>query len=214
MSVRLQLRSPVALAYSYAIPLVFLGAFWTLYRHESPPLGRHLGQLLTITALSGACFAVPAWLVSERERGVWRHYRLTPAPGGVHLVGMLGASYLLLLSAGALQIAAATVVGTPLPSNLFHLWIAFTLTSAAFLGIGLLITMPGTLCPPRRRSVKRCSCRCSSWAASPCQSRASPPGCRGSRRRCRDDMPSMPSKERSLEVDSPDSRQMLRRSRS
>ena len=141
MSVRLQLRNPVALAYSYAIPLVFLGAFWTLYRHESPPLGRHLGQLLTITALSGACFAVPAWLVSERERGVWRQYRLTPAPGGVHLVGMLGASYLLLLSAGALQIAAAAVVGTPLPSHLFHLWIAFTLTSAAFLGIGLLITM-------------------------------------------------------------------------
>ena len=146
-SVRLQLRSPVALAYSYAIPLVFLGAFWTLYRHESPPLGRHLGQLLTITALSGACFAVPAWLVSERERGVWRHYRLTPAPGGVHLVGMLGASYLLLLSAGALQVAAATVVGTPLPSNFFHLWIAFTLTSAAFLGIGLLITMAGNTVP-------------------------------------------------------------------
>ena len=68
---------------------------------------------------------------------------LTPAPGVVHLVGMLGASYVLMLSAGALQIAAAAVVGTPLPSHLFHLWLAFTLTSAAFLGIGLLITMLG-----------------------------------------------------------------------
>jgi hypothetical protein len=147
MSVRLQLRNPAALAYSYAIPLVFLVAFLTLYRHESPPLGGHLGQLLTITALSGACFAVPAWLVSERERGIWRQYRLTPAPGAVHLVGMLGASYLLLLSAGALQIAAATVVGTPLPSHLFQLLIAFTLASAAFLGIGLLITMIGDTVP-------------------------------------------------------------------
>ena len=147
MSVRLQLRNPAALAYCYAIPLVFLGAFWTLYRHESPPLGRHLGELLTITALSGACFAVPAWLVSDRERGIWRHYRLTPAPGAVHVVGMLGASYLLLLSAGALQIAAAAVVGTPLPSHLFHLWLAFSLTSAAFLGIGLLITMIGDTVP-------------------------------------------------------------------
>ena len=141
MSVRLQLRNPAALAYSYAIPLVFLGSFWALYRHESPPLGRHLGQLLTITALSGACFALPAWLVSDRERGVWRQYRRSPMPGVVHLAGMLGASYLLLLSAGALQVAGAALIGTPLPAHPIQLWLAFTLACAAFLGIGLLITM-------------------------------------------------------------------------
>jgi ABC-2 type transport system permease protein len=147
VSIRLQLRNPSALAYSYAIPLVFLAAFWAIYRHDSPPLVRHLGQLLTITALSGACFALPAWLVSDRERGVWRQYRLAPVSGAVHLGGMLGASYLLLLSAGALQIAAAAAIGTPLPADLFQLWIAFTLTCAAFLGIGLLITMIGDTVP-------------------------------------------------------------------
>ena len=141
LSLRLQLRNPTALVYSYAIPLVFLAAFWTLYRHESPPLGRHLDELLTITALSGACFGLPAWLVSERERGIWRRYRLAPLPGGVHLAGKLGASYLLLLSAGVLQIVAAVAVGTPLPSRLFDLWLAFTLVCVAFLGLGLLITM-------------------------------------------------------------------------
>lgn len=147
MSVRLQLRNPAALAYSYLVPLVFLGAFWTLYRHESPPLGRHLGQLLTITALSGACFAVPAWLVGDRQRGVWRHYRLAPMPGVFHLAAMIGASYLLLLSAGTLQVAAAAAIGTPLPSHPFHLWLAFTAACAAFLGIGLLITMLGDTVP-------------------------------------------------------------------
>jgi hypothetical protein len=146
-SVRLQVRNPTALAYSFAIPLVFLGAFWTLYRHESPPLGRHLGQLLTITALGGACFAVPAWLVSDRERGVWRRYRLTPMPGVVHLVGILGASYLLMLAAGVLQIAAAALIGTPIPSHPVYLWLAFTLAAAAFLGLGLLITMIGDTVP-------------------------------------------------------------------
>ena len=146
-SVRLQLRNPAALIYGYAVPTVFLGAFWTLYRHESPPLDRHLGQLLTITALSGACFAMPAWLVSDRERGVWRQYRLTPAPAAVHLVAILGASYLQLLSAGALQVALAALIGTPLPSHPVHLWLAFTLTSGAFLGIGLLITMGGNSVP-------------------------------------------------------------------
>ena len=146
-SVRLQLRNPAALVYGYAVPVVFLVAFWTLYRHESPPLARHLGQLLTITALSGACFAMPAWLVSDRERGVWRQYRLTPAPEAVHLLAVLGASYVQLLSAGALQIVGAAFIGTPLPSHPVHLWLAFTLTCGAFLGIGLLITMVGNSVP-------------------------------------------------------------------
>ena len=35
--------------------------------------------VLDVTALGGACFGLPTTLVSERERGVWRRYRLTPA---------------------------------------------------------------------------------------------------------------------------------------
>ena len=42
------------------------------------PLVRHIGELLTVTALGGACFGLPTTMVSERERGVWRRYRLAP----------------------------------------------------------------------------------------------------------------------------------------
>ena len=48
---------------------------------------------------------------------------------------------MLLLSAGVLQTVVAVAVGTPLPSRLFDLWLAFTLVCVAFLGLGLLITM-------------------------------------------------------------------------
>ena len=64
--------------YSYIFPTVFLVAFWVLYRHETPPIARHLGELLTVTVLAGACFGLPTAMVSERERGVWRRYRLAP----------------------------------------------------------------------------------------------------------------------------------------
>ena len=37
-----------------------------------------MGELLTVTALGGACFGLPTTMVSERERGVWRRYRLAP----------------------------------------------------------------------------------------------------------------------------------------
>ena len=78
ISLRLHFRNRLALLYGYLFPLVFLVAFWVLYRHEKVPLLRHMGELLTVSILGGACFGLPTTLVGERERGVWRRYRLTP----------------------------------------------------------------------------------------------------------------------------------------
>src|SRR5215216_4363560 len=78
VSWRLHFRNRLALLYGYLFPLIFLVAFWILYRHEKVPLLRHMGELLTVSVLGGACFGLPTTLVSERERGVWRRYRLAP----------------------------------------------------------------------------------------------------------------------------------------
>src|SRR5829696_143564 len=78
VTLRLHFRNKMALVYSYLFPTIFLVAFWVLYRNESVPLVRHMGELLTVTALGGACFGLPTSMVSERERGVWRRFRLTP----------------------------------------------------------------------------------------------------------------------------------------
>src|SRR5688572_10654373 len=80
LSLRLHFRNRMALLYGYLFPLIFLAVFWVLYRHEKIPLLRHMGELLTVSILGGACFGLPTTLVSERERGVWRRYRLTPVP--------------------------------------------------------------------------------------------------------------------------------------
>ena len=78
MTLRLYFRNTMALVYGYAFPVIFLIAFWVLYRYDRVPLVRHMGELLTIAVLGGACFGLPTALVSDRERGVWRRYRLTP----------------------------------------------------------------------------------------------------------------------------------------
>src|SRR4029077_13862441 len=75
---RLHHRNRMALLYSYLFPLIFLLAFYVLYRHERLVLARHIGELLTVGILGGACFGLPTTMVSERERGVWRRYRLAP----------------------------------------------------------------------------------------------------------------------------------------
>jgi ABC-type multidrug transport system permease subunit len=141
LSIRLNFRNRMALIYGYLFPAVFLLAFRTLYRQERVPLALHLGELLTVTILGGACFGLPTGIVSDRERGVWRRYRMLP----VSPLGVLGATlvtrYLLLLTAGLLQVGLAVASGMPVPRHPLALWAAFSVAAIAFMGIGLDIAM-------------------------------------------------------------------------
>ena len=141
ISLRLYFRNRMAMLYGYLFPTVFLIAFYVLYRYERVPLVRHMGELLTVTILGGACFGLATTLVSERERGVWRRYRLTPIPAGTLVASTIAARYVLLLSAGLLLLALAMGLGMPLPDHPFGLVISFSVASFAFLGLGLVIAM-------------------------------------------------------------------------
>lgn len=139
VTIRLHFRNKMGLLYGYLFPVIFLAAFWVLYRHDEVPLARHMGELLTVTVLGGACFGLPTTLVSERERGVWRRYRLAPISIGGVVASTMTGRYLILLTAGLLQIALAMAVGMPPPQHPFAVWMAFTFVSFAFLGLGLVI---------------------------------------------------------------------------
>jgi hypothetical protein len=100
-----------------------------------------MGALLTVTVLGGACFGLPTTMVSERERGVWRRYRLAPVPIGALVASTLLARYVLLILAGLLQLALAMALGMPAPQHPLDLFVAFTFVAFAFMGLGLLIAM-------------------------------------------------------------------------
>ena len=139
VSLSLHFRNRMALIYGYLFPTMFLIAFWVLYRYDRVPLARHMGELLTVTALGGACFGLPTTMVSERERGVWRRYRLAPVRTGTLLASTIAARYVLLVLAGLLQVALAMLIGMPLPNHPLDLWIAFTFVAFALMGLGLVI---------------------------------------------------------------------------
>ena len=141
ISLKLHARNKMALLYSYLFPTIFLVAFWVLYRFEQVPLVRHVGELLTVTALGGACFGLPTTMVSERERGVWRRYKLTPVSTFTLVAGTVAARYLLLVGAALLQLVLAMGLGMPLPRHPFELFLAFTVVAFAFIGLGLVIAM-------------------------------------------------------------------------
>ncbi|HWX90487.1 MAG TPA: ABC transporter permease [Rhizomicrobium sp.] len=141
LSLKLNFRNRMAILYGYLFPLIFLVAFWAIYRNDPVPLVLHLGQLLTVTILGSACFGLPTTIVAERERGVWRRYRLLPARGWVFVVSILAARAVLLLTAALLQLGLAFAFGMPAPMHPLGLFVAFAATAAAFLAFGMVIAM-------------------------------------------------------------------------
>ena len=141
VSLTLHYRNKMALIYSYLFPLIFLLAFYVLYRYEKVILARHMGELLTVSVLGGACFGLPTTMVSERERGVWRRYRLAPISTAMLVLCVIAARYFILVTAGLLQLAVALAVGMPWPQHPLDLWIVFTFVSFAFIGLGLVMAM-------------------------------------------------------------------------
>lgn len=138
-TLRLYRRSRMALIYSYLFPVLFLVAFWVLYRYDRVPLLRHMGELLTVSVLGGTCFGLPTSLVAERERGIWRRYRLAPVSAARLVGGTLAARYVIALSAGLLQLGLAMAIGMTAPEHPVELFVAYTAVTFAFLGLGLVI---------------------------------------------------------------------------
>ena len=137
---QLNFRTKQALIYGYLMPVFFLLTFGSVFRGDTPPLLAEMGQILTITILGGACLGLPTALVAERERGVWRRYRLLPVPTLALVFSTLLARLLIVGSAVVMQILLARLVfHTPLPSHPAQLALIFLPVAFAFMGLGLLV---------------------------------------------------------------------------
>jgi hypothetical protein len=134
-TLRLNFRSKQALIYGYLVPIFFLFAFGTLFHGRQP-----MGQLLTISVLGGACFGMPTAMVSDRERGVWRRYRLLPTATGGLVISTMIARFIIIGSAAIMQILLAKwIYQTKFPLHPIQLLIAFAFVAFAFEAMGLVI---------------------------------------------------------------------------
>jgi hypothetical protein len=139
IALQLSVRNPLALVYGYVLPVAFLISFLVLFRAEERPLLRHMGGLLTISILAGACFALPMSLVSERERGVWRRYRLAPIATGALVGGTLIARFVAVLGAITVQLGLAMIFERWVPAHPIALAFVCSLVILALLGVGLVV---------------------------------------------------------------------------
>lgn len=136
----LNFRSKQAIIYGFVVPVLFLLAFASVFRSGNPPLLAQMGQIATITILGGACFGLPTGLVAERERGVWRRYRLLPVPTSALVGSTLVVRLVIVALAVLLQLVLARVIyGTPWPLHPLQLILGYALVCGAFMGLGLVI---------------------------------------------------------------------------
>lgn len=141
-TLRLNFRSKMPVIYGYLVPVFFLVGFAAVFRGASQPVIGQLGQLLTITVLGGTCFGMPTAMVSERERGIWRRYRLLPAATAALVISTMVARLVLVVSSALLQIVLAIVIyKMPLPAHPAQMAVAFGVVAFAFIGMGLVIAM-------------------------------------------------------------------------
>jgi ABC-2 type transport system permease protein len=133
-------RHRQALIFGYVVRIFFLFAFASLFGKSDPTLVKTIAPLMVISILGGACFGLPITLVNERDRGVWRRYRLTPLGAGTFITSTIIARFILISSSVALQIILAMwIYNLGWPKQPLFIFVAFGLTTFAFIGIGLII---------------------------------------------------------------------------
>jgi ABC-2 type transport system permease protein len=138
---RLQFRYRLAVFYTFLFPLIFLVAFRILYRYDLGNGVGRLGELLVVAILGGTCFGLPVTMVSERERGVWRRYRLLPTPIWTLVGGTMGVRFVLLVGAGLLQLLLARATRMEAPAHYLDLALIFLVVSFTFCSFGLIVAM-------------------------------------------------------------------------
>jgi len=141
LTIRLVMRTKVALFFTFFFPVVFLFVYAGLFAHGDPNAVLYMfGPVVTLNIMGSGFWGLGLQAVMQRERGSLRRYRLAPIGPGTIVCSNLLANYLLGLPAiGLLVFFAHFVFHMPLKFSVLSLLILVTVGTFAFSGFGLTI---------------------------------------------------------------------------
>jgi imidazolonepropionase-like amidohydrolase/ABC-type multidrug transport system permease subunit len=134
-------RSKTAIFWTLAFPLVFLIGFSIIIGGSEPQRVTYiLPGLLTISIISATFFGMTMVMVTKRETGVFRRYRVTPVSGLVVVLSHAIVTLVNLAASLALQIIVAKLVfKITIAGSLAELVIVSFIGAAAFIPLGLIV---------------------------------------------------------------------------
>jgi ABC-2 type transport system permease protein len=142
LTIRLVMRTKVALFFTFLFPLVFLFAYAGLIARGNPNVVAYMfGPVVTLNIMGSGFFGLGMQSVMQRERGSLRRYRLAPIGPRTILLSNLLANYLLELpTIGLLLFTALVFFHMPMKIGWVTLLVLITVGTFAFAGFGLTIS--------------------------------------------------------------------------
>src|ERR1700691_941340 len=137
--IRLALRNRAFFFFSLAMPLIFLVGAVVFFGKRTEWVGYILGAMLTTTVM-GSFWGLSVQLVTFREQGILRRFRLPPVGAGPMLASSILSNYFMALPVVAIEILVCRW-GLHMQSwgNLWAIFLLVTIGSATFSSLGLIV---------------------------------------------------------------------------
>ena len=138
--IRLAMRNRAFFFFSFVMPLIFLfGAVFISGKSAENWVGYILGAVLTLTVM-GSFWGLSVQLVSFREQGILRRFRLAPIGAGPLLGSSILSNYFLVLPAVVVEVVVSRwAFHMHSWGNLWAIFLLITFGSATFSAFGLIV---------------------------------------------------------------------------
>lgn len=138
--IRLALRNRAFFFFSLVMPLLFLfGAIFIFAKGSSSWVGYTLGAILTLTVM-GSFWGLSVQLVTFREQGILRRFRLAPVGAGAMLASSILSNYIMTMPTVIIEILICRwAFHMQTWGNLWAVLLLVTIGSAAFSSFGLIV---------------------------------------------------------------------------
>ena len=140
LRMRLALRNRAFLFFSLIFPLGFLFLFLGLFTNSDPAaVPYRLASVLALTVM-GSFWGLSVQLVTFREQGILRRFRLAPVGAGAMLASSILSNYILTLPTVLIEFALArTLFQMRGWGNLWGVFVFVTLGIITFAALGLIV---------------------------------------------------------------------------
>ena len=136
----LAMRNRTFLFFSLVMPLAFLFLFALVFGNDRPGMISYiLGSILTVTVM-GSFWGLSVQLVTFREQGILRRFRLAPVGAGPMLASSILSNYVLVIPSVVIEILICRwAFHMETWGNLWAIFLLVTLGSTAFSAFGLIV---------------------------------------------------------------------------
>jgi len=137
---RLAMRNRAFLFFSLVMPLAFLFGYEGIYRRLGPQAVPYLLAEVFALTIMGSFWGLSVQLVTFREQGILRRFRVTPVGSSAMLASSLISNYFLTLPTIAIEFyISRSVFGMSGHGNLLSVFVLVTLGTVTFASLGLII---------------------------------------------------------------------------